>query len=90
MSVDAQRLMDICTHLNVLWSAPFQIGLSLYFLWTTLGPSVLAGLVVMILLIPINAVVTRKVQQLQIKQMKNKDKRIKLMNEILSGIKVTT
>jgi len=53
-----------------------------------LGPSVLAGLGVMILLIPVNAYIASKVETLQIKQMKLKDQRVKAMNEILSGIKV--
>lgn len=43
MSVDAQRFMDLTTYINMLWSAPLQIGLALYFLWAILGPSVLAG-----------------------------------------------
>lgn len=33
MSVDAQRFMDLTTFLNMLWSAPLQIVLALYFLW---------------------------------------------------------
>ncbi|XP_064611716.1 multidrug resistance-associated protein 1-like isoform X1 [Liolophura sinensis] len=88
MSVDAQRFMDLMTYIHMLWSAPFQIAVSLYFLWQTLGPSVLAGLGVMILLIPVNAVIANKTKQLQVKQMTLKDERIKLMNEILNGIKV--
>lgn len=46
------------------------------------------GLAVMIILIPVNGVIANKVKTLQIRQMKNKDERVKLMNEILSGIKV--
>ncbi|XP_071481121.1 multidrug resistance-associated protein 1-like [Diadema antillarum] len=88
MSVDAQRCMDLCTYLNMLWSAPFQISVALYFLWQTLGPSVLAGLGVMILLIPLNALVATQAKKLQVKQMRYKDARIKLMSEVLSGIKV--
>lgn len=42
----------------------------------------------MIILIPINSYVATKIKRLQIMQMKIKDKRIKLMSEILSGIKV--
>nr|XP_054316063.1 ATP-binding cassette sub-family C member 3 isoform X1 [Pongo pygmaeus] len=57
MSVDAQRFMDLAPFLNLLWSAPLQIILAIYFLW-------------------------------QVKQMKLKDSRIKLMSEILNGIKV--
>lgn len=37
MSVDAQRFMDLTTYLNMIWSAPYQIALALYFLWETLG-----------------------------------------------------
>lgn len=88
MAVDAQRFMDLVTYLNMLWSAPLQISLAIYFLWQILGPSVLSGLAVMIILIPVNGVIANKAKNLQIKQMKNKDERVKLMNEILNGIKV--
>jgi ATP-binding cassette subfamily C (CFTR/MRP) protein 1 len=108
MSVDAQRLMDLTTYLNMLWSAPLQIALAIYFLYQILGneytfllceiilkqivcflgPSVFAGLGVMILLIPINGVLANATKKLQIQQMKYKDKRVKMMSEILSGIKV--
>ncbi|XP_036428801.1 canalicular multispecific organic anion transporter 2 isoform X2 [Colossoma macropomum] len=88
MSVDAQRFMDLTTFLNMLWSAPLQIVLALFFLWQTLGPSVLAGVAVMILLIPFNAVIAMKTRAYQVEQMQYKDARIKLMNEILNGIKV--
>uniref|UniRef100_A0A671QUX4 Canalicular multispecific organic anion transporter 2-like n=1 Tax=Sinocyclocheilus anshuiensis TaxID=1608454 RepID=A0A671QUX4_9TELE len=88
MSVDAQRFMDLTTFLNMLWSAPLQIILALFFLWQNLGPSVLAGVAVMVLLIPFNAFIAMKTRTYQVEQMKHKDDRIKLMNEILNGIKV--
>uniref|UniRef100_A0A672VBH8 ATP binding cassette subfamily C member 3 n=1 Tax=Strigops habroptila TaxID=2489341 RepID=A0A672VBH8_STRHB len=88
MSVDAQRFMDLVAFLNMLWSAPLQIFLALYFLWQTLGPSVLAGVAVMVLLIPFNAAIAMKTRAFQVEQMRYKDSRIKLMNEILGGIKV--
>uniref|UniRef100_A0A673W5I6 Canalicular multispecific organic anion transporter 2-like n=1 Tax=Salmo trutta TaxID=8032 RepID=A0A673W5I6_SALTR len=88
MSVDAQRFMDLTTFLNMLWSAPLQIILALYFLWQNLGPSVLAGVAVMILLIPLNAAIAVRTRAYQVEQMQYKDTRIKLMNEILNGIKV--
>lgn len=37
MSVDAQRFMDLMAYINMLWSAPLQIALALYFLWEHLG-----------------------------------------------------
>ncbi|KAH8238063.1 hypothetical protein KR026_002357 [Drosophila bipectinata] len=88
MAVDAQRFMELTTYLNMIWSAPLQIGLALFFLWQQLGPSVLAGLAVMIILIPVNGVIASRIKTYQIRQMKYKDERVKLMNEVLSGIKV--
>ncbi|XP_075422206.1 multidrug resistance-associated protein 1-like isoform X3 [Ascaphus truei] len=88
MSVDAQRFMDLATYINMIWSAPLQVILALYLLWQNLGPSVLAGVAVMILLVPVNAVIAVKTKKYQVAQMKCKDSRIKLMNEILNGIKV--
>nr|XP_025034164.1 multidrug resistance-associated protein 1-like isoform X2 [Pelodiscus sinensis] len=88
MSADAQQLMELTVNLNLLWSAPFQILMAIVFLWQELGPSVLAGVAVLILVIPINAFVAAKVKQLRKNQMKNTDQRIKLLNEILHGIKI--
>lgn len=111
MAVDAQRLLDITVYLNLIWSAPFQIMLAIYFLYqiigvcvgvhssvyniyfthsldSMIGVAVFAGLAVMIILIPINGILANANKKLQVEQMKNKDKRVKMMNEILSGIKV--
>ncbi|XP_049501524.1 ATP-binding cassette sub-family C member 2 [Panthera uncia] len=88
MSVDAQKLMDVTSFIHLLWSNILQITLSISFLWAELGPSVLAGVGVMVLLIPINGILAAKSRAVQVKNMKNKDKRLKIMNEILSGIKI--
>ncbi|XP_032473157.1 canalicular multispecific organic anion transporter 2 isoform X5 [Phocoena sinus] len=53
-----------------------------------LGPSVLAGVALMVLLIPLNGAVAVKMRAFQVEQMKLKDSRVKLMSEILGGIKV--
>lgn len=66
MSVDAQRFMDLMTYFHTIWSGPFQICVSLFFLWQILGPSVLAGIGVMVLLIPVNAWIAHKTRQLQV------------------------
>ena len=66
MSVDAQRLMDLMTYINTVWSAPLQIIVSLYFLYNTMGVSILAGVGVMILLIPVNLLVSRFARSIQV------------------------
>uniref|UniRef100_A0A669ERU9 Canalicular multispecific organic anion transporter 1 n=1 Tax=Oreochromis niloticus TaxID=8128 RepID=A0A669ERU9_ORENI len=88
MSADAQCFNDVTISFHLLWSCPLQIIISIVFLWLELGPSVLAGLGVMVLLIPTNALIATKARKLQIENMKFKDKRMKIMNEILNGIKI--
>ena len=88
MSIDAQRIVDYVNVFNNLWISPLQIVACLLLLWQQMGLATIAGISLMILLIPINAVFTSKFEQKQKNVMKEKDKRIKLFNEILNGIKV--
>ncbi|XP_044107049.1 multidrug resistance-associated protein 1-like isoform X3 [Neovison vison] len=88
MSADAQQLMDLTANLSLLWSAPFQILMAISLLWQELGPAVLAGVAVLVFVIPVNAFVATRVKKLKKSQTKNKDKQIKLLNEILHGIKI--
>uniref|UniRef100_A0A8C3KKR0 Canalicular multispecific organic anion transporter 1 n=1 Tax=Calidris pygmaea TaxID=425635 RepID=A0A8C3KKR0_9CHAR len=66
MSADAQRFMDMTNFVHQLWSSPLQIILSIVFLWGELGPSVLAGIAVMVLLIPINGFLVAKAKTIQV------------------------
>ena len=68
MSVDAQRFMELTTYLNMIWSGPLQMVICLYFLWMTLGPSVLAGVAVMAILVPVNALIAKKSKALQVRE----------------------
>ena len=42
----------------------------------------------MVLMGPLNATVAKSMKKLQIEQMKNKDSRTKMMDEILNGMKI--
>jgi len=87
MSVDAQRLLDLVSYMNVTWSGPLQIFLAIFFLWQQLGASTLAGVGVMLLLIPLNGVMASKAKKIHVKQLEFKDQRIKVTNEVLNGMK---
>ncbi|KAG8192593.1 hypothetical protein JTE90_015226 [Oedothorax gibbosus] len=88
MSVDSQRFMDLMTYLNLVWSAPLQIIVAIAMLYRVLGVSVFAGLAASILLIPLNGFLVSQIKNKQTKQMQLKDERVKLVNEVLSGIRV--
>ncbi|KAH9635556.1 hypothetical protein HF086_003170 [Spodoptera exigua] len=87
LSTDVDKVCNL-TFINMIWSAPLQISLALYFLWGVLGPSVMAGLAVIIILMPFNGVLAGFQEKMQAKLMLYKDQRIKLMSEVLNGIKV--
>lgn len=87
MSVDVQRLQDLLQNLQIVWSGPFQIIICLYSLHGLIGNSMWAGVAIMLIMIPLNATIARKQKKLQKSQMKYKDKRSRLINEILNNIK---
>ena len=82
------KAMSSCSPVDSLEFLRGRFGVSRIFLGILVGVATFAGLAVLILLIPINGVIGNATKKLQIEQMKNKDKRIKMMNEILSGVKV--
>ena len=88
IAVDCQRFIDVTFFLNHIWASPLLIILCLVQLWSILGPSSLAGFTVLLVLVPIQWVITKKMKAVQGILMQDKDKRIKLVDEILSGIKV--
>jgi predicted anti-sigma-YlaC factor YlaD len=66
MSVDAQRLQDAVGYLWMVWSAPLQIAIAIYMLWQLLGISTLAGVAVMIVLTPFNAIIASFARKFQV------------------------
>ena len=69
MSIDANRFHMLMLNIHVLWSGPFQVTVAVYLLWCELGPAVLAGIAVLLIMIPINIVVARKSKVLQVSQL---------------------
>ena len=64
------------------------MGLCVWLMYEEIGAATFAGLAVLIVSLPLNAGVSGFLRTYQIDQMKQKDGRVKLMNEILGGIKV--
>ncbi|CAD6187548.1 unnamed protein product [Caenorhabditis auriculariae] len=88
MAIDIDRFQQITPQTMQYWSNPLQIGIALFLLYKQLGVSVFSGVGVMILLFPINFVITMVIRNWQMEQMYYKDERTKMVNEVLNGIKV--
>ncbi|KAI0629229.1 metal resistance protein YCF1 [Trametes polyzona] len=87
MSVDAMRLQDLCTYGLISISGPFQITLAFISLYNILGWPAFVGVAIMIVSIPLNTLIARFLKKLQEKQMKNRDKRTRLMSDLLANIR---
>ncbi|KAH9852113.1 metal resistance protein YCF1 [Lenzites betulinus] len=87
MSVDAMRLQDLCTYGLISISGPYQITLAFISLYKILGWPAFVGIAIMIFSIPLNTVIARSLKRLQERQMKNRDKRTRLMSDLLANIR---
>lgn len=88
MSVDTQRLQDVISYLHAVWYSFLQISLSMYFLWQQLGPSCLAGVLVILLSIPSTAMAAQWMGRLQKELMTQKDSRMQANQETVGNMKV--
>ncbi|TVY84175.1 ATP-dependent bile acid permease [Lachnellula suecica] len=89
MSVDSFKVSEITAYLHfLLAAAPTQLIVAVYLLYTILGLSSIPGLVVMVILLPVNIGLARGFGRLQKKVMAATDKRIHTTNEVLQNIRI--
>ncbi|XP_025100027.1 multidrug resistance-associated protein 1-like [Pomacea canaliculata] len=87
MSVDCQRIQDSMFYF-VAWTTPLQAIIVVGVLYFYIGPSVFAGVIVLLLLVPLNSYISSCQKKLNISNLKFKDKRLRLTNDMLSGMRV--
>ncbi|RZC35044.1 multidrug resistance-associated protein 7 [Asbolus verrucosus] len=87
MSTDTDRIVNSCPSFHALWSIPFQLVVTLYLLYSQVGLAFLSGIAFSIILIPVNKVIANKIGKLSTKLMQEKDARVKMLTEVLRGIK---
>uniref|UniRef100_T1KXB4 ABC-type glutathione-S-conjugate transporter n=1 Tax=Tetranychus urticae TaxID=32264 RepID=T1KXB4_TETUR len=88
MAVDVQHIVDCVNMVNIIWIIPIQLTIANLLLWKQLGVATVSGIICMLILIPLNLLVTNIIKKIQAKIMSEKDQRAKLMSEILNGMKV--
>lgn len=86
-SVDAVRIGDLAQYGHIAWSGPFQIILAFVSLYNLCGWQAFMGVGVMVISLPVNTFIAKYNKKLQQRLMKIKDKRSRLMNEILNNMK---
>jgi ATP-binding cassette subfamily C (CFTR/MRP) protein 1 len=87
MSSDCDRLRFVVTQLNLLWIIPLQFVGALALVINLLGPAGLMGLVLLMFLAPTQRYIMRQLQNNRRLGLKQTDERLKLVQEVMSGIR---
>ncbi|RUP47989.1 ABC transporter type 1, transmembrane domain-containing protein [Jimgerdemannia flammicorona] len=88
MSVDAENFFWSAQSLGLVVATFYQIALALYFLYGQLSWAIFAGLGVILLTFPLNYWIGSSFNKWMKGKMQNMDRRMRLMNEIIGGIKI--
>ncbi|XP_052784406.1 ATP-binding cassette sub-family C member 4-like [Mya arenaria] len=88
MSNDVNRFDQAVIFLHFLWVGPLEAIAVLAILWRQLGPSTLAGFAVLLLLVPVQGYMGKLFSKFRQKTAKYTDERVRLMNEIIAGMRV--
>ncbi|KAJ2232565.1 hypothetical protein H4R99_000340 [Coemansia sp. RSA 1722] len=89
MSVDSNRISVFLGETGCEFlSYPLQITIGMYMLYRTLGWSILVGVVCIIVSIPLSSSFAKWMKDLNKLLLEHKDRRIKVIDEVLAGIKV--
>ncbi|GMR37868.1 hypothetical protein PMAYCL1PPCAC_08063, partial [Pristionchus mayeri] len=88
MAIDVEIFQNLTPQVQMYWSCPYQIIIALTYLIILLGYSALPGVAIMIAALPINIFGSLTIKKWQMVQMKLKDERVKMVNEVLNGMKV--
>jgi ABC-type multidrug transport system fused ATPase/permease subunit len=87
-SIDVDRLADMGVWAFSFYDAPVEILIGTIFLYSLIGYSSLIGLSVAILFAPLNNWTSKGFMKTQDKLMSARDRRVGMMNEVLSSIRM--
>lgn len=89
MAVDAFKVSEICAYLHFLWAnTPVQVAVAVILLYRILGYSSIAGIGMMVILLPINMYVASQFSKIQKLILAATDARIHTTNEVLTNIRI--
>lgn len=88
ISTDVSRIDFCCGFFHLALISPIQMIICLILLLLNLGPSALAGFAFFVLCTPVQASVMKRLMKVRQKSMAWTDKRAKLLQELLGGMKI--
>ncbi|CAH1105144.1 unnamed protein product, partial [Psylliodes chrysocephalus] len=88
LSNDVGRFDTATHHLHFYYLAPIQTLVVMYLLYVNIGLASLSGAVFLLLSIPLQSWLGQKTSKYRLRVAERTDERVRLMNEVISGIQV--
>uniref|UniRef100_A0A3P8TFX2 Multidrug resistance-associated protein 4 n=1 Tax=Amphiprion percula TaxID=161767 RepID=A0A3P8TFX2_AMPPE len=88
LSNDVNRFDEVTANLHYLWVGPLQAVVIIVLLWEEIGPSCLAGVAVIALMMPLQTWFGKLFGIFRSKTAVLTDSRIRIMNEVVTGIRI--
>ncbi|XP_016089140.1 multidrug resistance-associated protein 4-like [Sinocyclocheilus grahami] len=88
LSNDVSKFDEVTIFLHFLWVGPLQAAAVIGLLWQEIGASCLAGMAVLIFLMPLQTMFGKLFSKYRSKTAAFTDNRIRTMNEVVSGIRI--
>ncbi|XP_071807652.1 ATP-binding cassette sub-family C member 9-like [Asterias amurensis] len=88
ISTDPANIQMFAMFFHLLWTAPIQIAVTLYFLYNILGFSALVGASMFVITMLLQGFIAKGIRKFQQRVMGYSDDRLKGTNELLQGIKL--
>uniref|UniRef100_A0A3Q2QNG6 Multidrug resistance-associated protein 4 n=1 Tax=Fundulus heteroclitus TaxID=8078 RepID=A0A3Q2QNG6_FUNHE len=88
LSNDVNKFDEVTIFLHFLWVGPLQAAAVVGLLWEEIGPSCLAGMVVLLFLMPTQTMFGKLFSKFRSKTAVLTDSRIRTMNEVVSGMRI--
>lgn len=88
LSNDVNKFDEVTIFLHYLWVVPLQAAAVIALLWQEIGPSCLAGMAVLLFLMPLQTMIGKLFSRYRSKTAAFSDNRIRTMNEVVSGIRI--
>ncbi|KAI7870590.1 P-loop containing nucleoside triphosphate hydrolase protein [Spinellus fusiger] len=88
LSVDAQKIGELTAYLFYVYSFPIQIIISVWALYKLLGHASLWGVLIILVSQPMTYFISNRFDKLHGVVMSATDKRLRLMNELLTAIRI--
>ncbi|EDV54484.1 probable multidrug resistance-associated protein lethal(2)03659 [Drosophila erecta] len=88
ISNDLGRFDRALIHFHFLWLGPLELLIASYFLYQQIGVAALYGIGILLLYLPVQTLLSRLTSRLRLQTALRTDQRVRMMNEIISGMQV--